>query len=165
MIMRPRCLAACGICFVLQIAGCNSEVPAGDGLRVNFVAACDKANEGKRVSLEGFLDFPDRFNAKASTIVMRFKAAPTRTSNMLGVSVKLNAGTNTIVAPPDKYHEGDLKALTYDGKSAGYRTRLKVTGTVSNPDSLDTREFKCVLKDTRIELAGAVVAQFRRSVG
>lgn len=153
-----RCAIGC-IGFMLLVTGCEVDAPSGDGKWVTFDTACEKDNEGKRVTVEGFLDFPDRFNAKASSIVMRFKAAPTRTSNMLGVRVKLNSGSNTIVAPPDKYNESDLKAITYDGKTVGYRTRLKATGVVSYTDSLDTREFRCFLTSTQLELAGAALTK------
>lgn len=153
--MMPRPLAA-GVGLALVVLGCDAGAPPADGKRVSFDTVCDKDNLGKRVALEGFLDFPNRFNAKAATIVMRFQAAPTRSSRAIGARVKLNAGTNTIVAPPDKYNETDLKAITHDGKSAGYRTRIKLTGTMRLVDSLETRDFQCILTDTRIEIAGMV---------
>jgi hypothetical protein len=140
----------------MYLAGCGDGVPPGDGTVVTFDTVCDKGNEGKRVALEGFLDFPDRFNAKAATVVMKLKAAPTQTSRTIGARVKLNAGNNALAAPPDKYNENDLRAISHDGKPAGYRTRLKITGTMTYTDSLETRAFTCHLADTRIELAGAI---------
>ncbi len=153
--MSCRLFAISCICFLPHIIGCGADVSVGDGKVVAFDTVCDKDKEGKRVTLEGFLDFPDRFNAKASSIVMRLQAAPTRTSRVIGARVKLNAGTNTIVAPPDKYNETDLKAVTHDGKSAGHKTRLKIAGVMLYSESLDTREFKCFLTGAQIEIAGA----------
>ena len=144
---------------LLQMVGCGTDTPAGDGKMVTFDTVCNKAHEGAVVTLEGFLDFPSRFNAKAATIVMRLQAAPTRTSRFIGARVTLNAGTNTIIPPPDKYNESDLKALTHDGKPANYKTRVKVTGAMRFVDSLETREFQCVLTNTRVDLAGEAASK------
>lgn len=145
-----------GVCVLFLMPGCNSDAPPTQGKLLTFDTVCDKDNEGKRVSLEGFLNFPGKFNAKAPLIVMRLQSAPTRTSKGIGVSLKLNAGTNTVEAPPDKYNERDLKATTWDRKTVYYNTRVKVTGEMSYSNSLDSLGFNCLIVDTRIELAGAV---------
>ncbi len=144
---------------LLSLTACDAGVPAKAGTKVTFDDVCDKGNEGKRVSLEGFLDFPARFNAKASSIVMRFHAAPSRSARAIGARTRLSAGSNTVIAPPDRYNETDLKVITHDGKFAGYRTRLKLTGIAGFSDSLETRDFTCFIKDVRIELAGVAAAQ------
>jgi hypothetical protein len=157
--MDSRFLAIVGLCVLPYIVGCDGDAPSGDGTVVTFDSVCDKGNEGKQVTLEGFLDFPEKFNAKASSIVMRLQAAPTRTSKVIGVSVKLNAGTNAVAAPRDKYNETDLRATTYDGKAVRYTTRVKVTGGMSYSDSLDSLAFKCFLTNPRIAIADAVVGK------
>jgi hypothetical protein len=151
--MRKEILLS-GICALAVSAGCNSDTPTAQGVLVTFDTVCDTSNEGKRVALEGFLNFPSKFNAKAPSIVMRLQGAPTRTSKVIGASFSLNAGSNTIIAPPDKYNENDLKAITHDGKSADYTTRVKVTGVVSYSNSLDSLAFKCLITNTRLEIAG-----------
>lgn len=77
--------------FPFAVTGCDGNEERPRATVATFDSVCDKSNVNKLVSLEGFLDFPDKFNAKA----------PTRTSKEIGAVVRLGATSNAVHAPPN----------------------------------------------------------------
>src|SRR5687767_13535532 len=104
---------------VALVSGCDSGPPTV-GTPVTFATVCDKANQDKRVALEGYLDFPSQFKAKDVTIMMRLRPTPfAKDERVVGASVKLGTGPNYVALPPRSYTVKDLKMTTNDGKTLG----------------------------------------------
>jgi len=140
--------------LTVHIAGCDSGPPTA-GTKVTFATVCDKANEDRRVALDGYLDFPSQFKGKDVTIMMRLRAAPFATENVIGASVKLGTGPNHVEKPPRSFTSKDLKVTTNDGKTVGYADRVRVSGRMYYPLPTANVEFKCGLDKTLIESARA----------
>jgi hypothetical protein len=132
------------LAILLLIAGCDSGPPTA-GTVVTFATVCDKANEDKRVALEGYLDFPPQFKAKDLTIMMRLRPTPfsAKDDRIVGASVRLGAGPNHVALPPRKYTANDLRVTTNDGKTMSAADRVKVSGRMYYPSPMASVEFKC----------------------
>lgn len=149
-----RWLRAVVIVLILCMAAC-SEGPKGPGVLVTFDTVCDKANDGKRLALEGYLDFPESFKSKEITIMMRMHPAlGPRGPAVVGVSVPLGNAANQVELPPKQFTAADLKLHTQDGQVAGFRDKVKVSGTMYFPSSIAQVEFRCGLTNVLIERAG-----------
>lgn len=141
------------LCFTLQITACDSGPPTA-GTPVTFATVCDKANEDKRVALEGYLDFPSQFKGKDTTIMMRLRPTPlAKDDRVIGASVKLGTGPNHVELPPRKYTANDLKVTTTDGRTLGAGDRVRISGTMYYPVATANVEFKCGLSNTLVESA------------
>src|SRR5690242_14554973 len=67
---RPGLRRALGaLCIaVVILAGCGSEPPtAGDATA--FSAVCERANDGRRVAVDGYLIFPESFSDSQSVVL------------------------------------------------------------------------------------------------
>ncbi len=135
----------------LLLVGC-AEGPPTRGVPTTFAAVCDKANEGKRMALEGYVDFPEHFKGKDLTIMMRLRPEFDSRDRVVGVSARLGKGPNHIEKPPVSYTVRDIRLNTTDGKVLGYRDKVMVSGTMYYP--LVAQEFKCGLTNTLIESPG-----------
>jgi hypothetical protein len=116
----------------------------------DFPSLCDKANEGKRVAVIGFLRFPDKFTG-TSSVVLRLYSGGDYTGAPIGVQTKIGNGANQAELAPKEFTDKDLKVHTSDGQVAGYGTRVKVSGKVYYP--LVGQDFKCGLENPLIESA------------
>jgi hypothetical protein len=56
----------------LLLTGCASEPPTAGELTA-FDAVCDHANDGKRVTVEGYLILPDEFTESSSVVMRLYK--------------------------------------------------------------------------------------------
>lgn len=139
------------LCVVL-IAGCG-ESPKGPGVPTTFDAVCDKANDGKRLLLEGYADFPESFKSKEASIMMRLRPALDQRTSVVGIAVPLGNGPNQVEMPPKKFTSANMKLHTQDGKVLGPRDKVKVSGTLYLPSSMAQVEFKCGLSNVSIESA------------
>ena len=134
---------------VIALAACGSAAPGTAGAttaaattaappqKVVFATACDKANDGQPIVVEGYLRLPDSF--KGSSPVLRLietdqEWKPTGyDGTIVGVSLKLGADANGIEPIPDKFTDADLKVHLADGTVVGHRTKVKVSGKVYFP--------------------------------
>jgi hypothetical protein len=80
---------------VLFLGACESGPPTR-GLRVAFNAVCNKENEGKRVMVEGYVNFPHSFKEDEVSIMLRMRPEIDLGETPLGVSAKL--GTKSTVS-------------------------------------------------------------------
>jgi hypothetical protein len=145
---------ATALLLAMHIAGCGESGPPTVGTTVTFDTVCDKANEDKRVALEGYLDFPNQFKSKEITIMMRLRHSPFAKDKVVGASVKLGTGPNHVALPPKAFTAKDVKVTANDGKTAGYADKVRVSGTMYYP-IMATQEFKCGLTNTLIESVGS----------
>src|SRR5262245_28661373 len=89
------------------IVGC-SEGPPTAGEPRPFGAVCDKANDGKRVSVEGYLALPDSFTGSQSAVLRLYQTAD-ETGQPIGVQIPIGAQPNQMEMPPKQYSAADLK--------------------------------------------------------
>ena len=133
--------AACG--------GGTPEAPTA-GETKDFASLCDKANEGKRVAVVGFLRFPEKFTG-TSSVVLRAYGGGDYAGAPIGVQTKIGSQANQVELAPKEFTDKDLKVHTSDGQVVGYGTKVKVSGKVYYP--LVGQDFKCALENPLIESA------------
>jgi len=138
------------VCAAICVS-CGSSEPPTTGTPTTFDHVCDKANEGKRLSLEGYLGFPEEFKERDSDVVLRLRNDPKATENIVGVVTNFGAEKNQVDKPGKSFSDADLKVHTTDGKVVGYTDKVKVSGTLGFPTALATVEFKCRLDNPLIE--------------
>lgn len=142
---------------VLLLLGACSEGPRTRGVATTFEDVCNKSNEGKRLLLAGYLNFPNHFSVSKGddpTVMMLLRSTPEPGKTDVGVSVMLGTGPNHVAMPPQSFSPADLKMTTSDGVQAGYRDKVNVSGTMYYPSSIATVEFKCGLSNSLVESAG-----------
>ena len=135
--------------FCAACGGGGSEAPTAGETR-DFASLCDKANEGKRVAVVGFLRFPEKFTG-TSSVVLRLYGGADYSGTPVGVQTKIGNQPNQAELAPKEYSDKDLKVHTSDGQVAGYGTRVKVSGKLYYP--LVGQDFKCGLENPLIESA------------
>ncbi|MGQ0600099.1 MAG: hypothetical protein ACT4QE_00220 [Anaerolineales bacterium] len=137
--------------FVLStlLAGCAAEPPTAGEL-LAFEAVCDKANDGKRVAVEGYLLLPDEFTDSES-VVLRLYQDLVEDSAKIGVTMRFGTEANRIEEVPISYSDDDLKVHTTDNQVVGYDTRVRVSGKVYFP--VVDQDFVCGLENPLVEVA------------
>ena len=139
-----------GLLIFFAACGGSSSEPPTTGETKDFASVCDKANEGKRVAVVGFLRFPEKFTG-TSSVVLRLYGGADYTGAPVGVQTRMGNQANQVELAPKEYTDKDLKVHTSDGPVAGYGTRVKVSGKVYYP--LVGQDFKCALENPLIESA------------
>ena len=142
---------------LLLLGACGESGPPTPGVPTTFETVCGKANEDKRVSLEGYLDFPPQFSVSKgaeTTVMLRMRPAPDSGGAVVGASVRLGNGANHVEMPPKSYTSAHLKVHTADGATVGHRDKIKVSGTMYYPSAVAKVDFKCGLTNTLVESAG-----------
>jgi len=148
--MTVRRIFFIGLLIFCAACGGGSTEPPTAGETKEFASVCDKANEGKRVAVAGFLRFPDKFTG-TSSVVLRLYAGGDYAGAPIGVQTKIGNQANQAELAPKEFTDKDLKVHTSDGQVAGYGTRVKVSGKVYYP--LVGQDFKCALENPLIESA------------
>jgi hypothetical protein len=141
-----------GIGLLIFFAACGGGAsgPPTVGETKDFASLCDKANEGKRVAVVGFLRFPEKFTGTRS-VVLRLYGADDYAGASVGVQTPIGNQANQVELAPKEFTDKDLKVNTSDGQVAGYGTKVKVSGKVYYP--LVGQDFKCGLENPLIESA------------
>jgi len=137
--------------FVLSalLAGCAAEPPTAGEL-LAFEAVCDKANDGKRVAVEGYLLLPDEFTDSES-VVLRLYQDLAEDSAKIGVTMRFGTEANQLEEVPISYSDDDLKVHAHDNQVVGYDTRVRVSGKVYFP--VVDQDFVCGLENPLVEVA------------
>ena len=148
--MTFRRMFGIGLLIFSAACGGGSSEPPTAGETKDFASLCDKANEGKRVAVVGFLRFPERFTG-TSSVVLRLYGGGDYAGAPVGVQTRIGNQANQVELAPKEFTDNDLKVHTSDGQVAGYGTRVKVSGKVYYP--LVGQDFKCGLENPLIELA------------
>ena len=115
------------------VTGCDEKPTAGAPKTLADV--CDRANDGKRVALEGYLSLPSSFTEGASSesapVVIRGDLP--EAGDVTFVWVPYGSGPNSMEKVPDTYSQKDLKVYVTDGGAVGYKDHVRVSGTVAFP--------------------------------
>ena len=137
--------------IVLAFAACGSseKKPPTPGETKEFAAVCDKANDGKRVAVEGYLRLPEEVNRKIG-LVLRLYKTNDYSGKPIGVSSEIGNQANQVEFMPKEYTDKDLKVHLANGQVTGYGTKVKVSGDVYFP--LVGQEFPCSLSNPLLEL-------------
>jgi hypothetical protein len=147
--MRINRIVVFGL-VALLFAACGSSGPPTVGEQKSFDTACDKANSGKRVAVEGYLRFPKEFTGTQSAVLRLYKA-PDLAGTPIGVQTHIGSQANQMELPPSRYTDADLKVHTADGQIAVVGTKIKVSGGVYFP--IVGQDFVCGLENPLIESA------------
>lgn len=149
---RGRVLLGMGM---LILVGCGQSVPAQSvpaaASDVAFARACDQANDGERVAVNGYLRLPKSFTGERS-VVLRLYESVTFAGSPVGVQIRFGAEPNQVDMVPIKYSDKDLSVHLSNGGTAGHGTPVRVAGKVYRP--LAPQEFECALEDVLVEAAG-----------
>ncbi len=146
--MIPRLLLVLMV-ILLTLAACGSEPPTA-ATEVDFASACDEANEGNRVAVQGYLRLPDSFTGEES-VVLRLFEGNDFSGTPIGATAKLGNEANQAEQVPTSYTDNDLKVHLADGQVTTYGTKVKVSGEVYYP--LVDQDFECGLQNLYIEAA------------
>ena len=148
--MSLRRIFGLGLLIFCAACGGGSSEPPTAGETKDFASLCDKANEGKRIAVVGFLRFPEKFTG-TSSVVLRLYARGDYAEAPVGVQTRIGNQANQVELAPKEFTDKDLKVHTSDGQVAGYGSRVKVSGKVYYP--LVGQDFKCGLENPLIESA------------
>ena len=148
--MRLRSLIA--LTFVLAFAACGSiaKKPPTVGETKDFATVCDKGNDGKRVAVTGYLRFPEEVNRKIGLVLRLYKTTD-YSGQPIGVSSEIGSQPNQVGFMPKEYSDKDLKVYLANGQTAGFGTKVKVSGDVYFP--LVGQMFVCALSNPLVELS------------
>jgi len=131
----------------LMIASCSYGPPTAGELR-DFDAVCDKANSGKRIAVEGYLRFPDKFTGDQSVVLRLYKEGDFK-GTPIGVQTRAGSQANQLELPPSRYTDKDLRVHLADGSVVGVGTKVRVSGKIYFP--IVAQEFTCSLENPLIE--------------
>ena len=138
------------VAFVFAACGSSEKKPPTVGEAKDFATVCDKANEGKRVAVEGYLRLPEEVNRKTGP-VLRLYPTTEFSGKPVGVSTEIGGQPNQIGFIPKEYTDKDLKVNIANGQVAGFGTKVKVSGDVYYP--MVGQEFPCALSNPLVEVA------------
>src|SRR5215470_4226666 len=94
-----------GLIFFAACGGGTSGQPTPGELK-DFASVCDKANEGKRVAVVGFLRFPDKFTG-TSSVVLRLYRAGDYAGEPVGVQTPIGNQANHAELAPKEFTDKD----------------------------------------------------------
>lgn len=134
--------------LAFALAACGDSGPATVGEAKDFASACVKANDGKRIAIEGYLRFPDSFSGDSS-VVLRLYQADDYKGKPIGVQTQFGDAANQIEKVQKKFSDTDLKVNLASGKVSGFGEKIKVSGKVYYP--LVAQEFECALENPLVE--------------
>lgn len=136
----------------LVLAGCAAEEtkPPTAGEVKEFAAACDKANEGKRIAVVGYLKYPEEIKDARTGFVLQLFPSNDRSGKPIGVSVKTGSQPNQAALPSKEYTDKGMKVTLASGETVdAFGKPFKVSGDVYYPVVGQT--FECALSNPLIE--------------
>jgi hypothetical protein len=137
------------ILFIFMLAACSQPAAAPTvGQVKDFATACDKANNGQRIAVTGYLRFPDSFTASDS-VVLRLYEKDDYAGQPIGVQINFGDQPNQVATVGDNFTDKDLNVHLASGQVAGYGTPVKVSGKVYYP--LASQDFPCALENPLVE--------------
>lgn len=143
-------IALCLIALASASCGSSEQKPPTVGETVNFAAACDKANEGKRIAIDGFLRLPEELNRKSGP-VLRLYPTTAFSDKPIGVSTTTGDQPNQVAYLPKEYTDKDLKIKTSDGQVVPVGAKVRISGDMYFP--VVGQDFQCALSNPLVEMA------------
>jgi hypothetical protein len=147
---------------VLALAACEGPPTVGESR--DFAGVCDRANDGHRVAVEGYMRLPDTITVDkpargggddVEILVVRLFRTPNFDGTPIGVDIDFGSEPNTMDEIPNGargYTDADLKVHAATGQTVTYGQRVKISGRVYFPVSgLSHVEFTCGLSNPLIE--------------
>ena len=136
--------------IAFMLTACSKPSAPTVGEDKDFATACDKANNGKRIALVGYLRLPDSFTGDQS-VVLRMYETNDFSGKPIGVQTEFGSQANQAQPITDQYSDSDLKVNMANGQVVQFGTRVKVSGKVYFPTV--AQEFDCSLENPLVELA------------
>jgi hypothetical protein len=147
---------------MLALAACASPRVVGEPRE--FTSVCDRANDGQRVAVEGYMRLPETIDVVkpvrsggdgVETVVVRLFQTPNYNGTPIGVEIDFGSEPNTMDEIPNEgrgHTDADLKVHAANGQTLTYGQRVKISGTVYFPVSgLSHVDFICGLGNPLIE--------------
>jgi hypothetical protein len=136
--------------IIIATSACATETgPPTIGEAREFATVCDKANDGKRLAVEGYLRWPESFTGTRSTVLRLYPTAD-RSGAPIGVQILIGNQPNQLEMPPKQYSDSDLKVHLASGEVVGVGTKVRVSGNVYFPTV--SQDFTCALENPLVEL-------------
>jgi hypothetical protein len=135
---------------LLVLSACSQGAPVA-GEEVSFAAACDRANDGQRIAVRGYLRLPETFTGDLS-VVLRLYETDAYDGEPVGVQIRFGKEPNQIEQVPASYADEDLQVYLADGTVAGFGAPVKVSGKVYFPAV--EQDFVCGLENPYLEPGG-----------
>ncbi len=136
-------------CCVLVLAACGDSPPT-TGTNTAFADVCAKANNGKRVAVDGYLRLPDSFTNDGS-VILRLYQTDSFTGDDIGVQTEFGTQPNQVENVANHFTDADLKVHQAGGQVVGTGTKVRVSGTVYFPIVAQT--FACSLENPLVATA------------
>ena len=119
------------LCWRPAFAACGGaeQKPPTVGELKDFAAVCDKAHEGRRVAVVGYLRFPEKFSGDRSVMLRIYQAADFA-GQPVGVQTMIGKQPNQAEAPPRQFADKDLKVYLADRRrrwDEGRSTAIYIT--------------------------------------
>ena len=146
--MIPRRVLAFIFVLVFSVCCSTAKKPPTVGETKDFASVCDKANDGKRIAVVGYLRFPDEVNRKIG-LVLRLYKTNDFSGPPIGVSSDIGSQPNQVEFMPKEYTDKDLKVHLANGQVSGFGARVKVSGDVYFP--IVGQTFACALSNPLVE--------------
>jgi hypothetical protein len=146
--LRRILLATCLLSLLLS--ACGGSAPPTEGQATDFATACDKANDGKRIAVVGYVRFPDSFTGDQS-VLLRMYDTNDFSGKPIGVQIDFGTQANQVEPVKDQYSDSDLKVHLSNGQVAQFGAQVKVSGKVYYP--IVSQDFDCALENPLVEAA------------
>jgi hypothetical protein len=131
------------------VIACTSESPRAGELQA-FDRACDKANEGDWIAVEGYLRLPDILVPGCSVELRLFRDRTFRRTP-IAATIPFGGSPDQAIKISSAYQDNDLKIHLADGTLVPFGTRVRVSGLMYYP--MIPQDFECGLRDLYIQAA------------
>lgn len=118
------------LCKILAIAivlsGCNIQI-----IPIDVAIACDEANNGKYIEMEGFLIQPKEVfctNLRGGAVTCDIELRKISGSASVRLEIEEGSGPNQFSRPMDQYNIGSISIFDNIGYKVVFSDKLRVTG-------------------------------------
>ena len=147
-----RTRVALSVVGAALVAGCSGGPPAPGELKT-LDTVCDRANDGKRVAVEGHLSLPESFSERrgSESAPLVIRAAPQPGGPLIFVWMPYGEGPNSMDRVAAQYRHEDLKVRTNDGATVSVQDKVRISGTVVFPSQSPMPGARCGFNTPLVE--------------